>query len=131
VNAPRTLDPAGRAAWREAVAILVELGEDVEINTAALRAYAHAESVATSVRAQWQANPRAMLTGGRGAKTANPVLRELERVERLAAELHDAFGLTPAGRRKLSRSVRGGRPAGAASAPDRARPARRRLRAVT
>ena len=67
----------GRAAWREAAAILVEIGDDVDLDGAALRAYAHAESVAASVRGQWRADPRAMLQGGRGAKVANPILRGL------------------------------------------------------
>jgi hypothetical protein len=58
VNAPRTLDPVGRATWREAAAILIEFGEDVDLNAAALRAYANAESVASSLREQWWACAR-------------------------------------------------------------------------
>jgi P27 family predicted phage terminase small subunit len=130
MNAPRELDPVGRAAWREAVAILAEIGEDADLSAPALRAYAHAESVVAMVRAQWYADPEAVKTGGRGAKTANPVLRELERAEKRAAELRDALGLTPAGRRRIGSSVRGGRPAGAASARDRAQPPRRKGRVV-
>jgi P27 family predicted phage terminase small subunit len=126
VRAPRDLDQVGRAAWKEAAAILAEISEDVDVNAPALRAYAHAESVAASIRGQWWADPRAVLTGGRGAKVANPVLRELERAEKRAAELRDALGLTPTSRRKLGRALLGGRPTGSASAPDRAQPPSRR-----
>jgi P27 family predicted phage terminase small subunit len=130
VNAPRSLDSAGRSAWRSAVAVLREIAEDPELSASALLAYAHAESVAASLREQWRVDPRAVLTGGRGAKAANPILRELERAEKLAAELREALGLTPAGRRRIGRAVQGGRPAGAASARDRAQPPRRRGKVV-
>jgi phage terminase small subunit len=92
VNTPRELDRVGKAAWREAAAILLELGEDVDLNASALRAYAHAESVATAVRAQWWAEPKAVVKGGRGAQVPNPVLRELDRVERRVAELRHELG---------------------------------------
>ena len=126
MNVPRGLDAVGKAAFREAASILAEIGEDLDLNVSALRAYAHSESIATSIREQWLAEPRAVLTGGRGAQVANPVLRELDRAERRAADLRDALGLTPLSRRRAGRAVRAGRPAGAASARDRAQPPSRR-----
>jgi hypothetical protein len=72
----------------------------------------------------------AVIMVSRGAKVANPVLREVERCEKLAAELREQLALTPMGRRRAGRSVRGGRPLGSASAPDRAQPPRRRAKVV-
>jgi hypothetical protein len=61
---------------------------------------------------------------------SNPVLRELDRVERRAAEFREALGLTPTGRRRLGRQIQGGRPRGAASARDRAQPPRRKSNVI-
>jgi P27 family predicted phage terminase small subunit len=130
MNAPRELDRVGRSVWKEAATILVDLGEDPDLSAAALRAYAHAESVASSIRSQWWADPEAVKIGGRGAKTANPLLRELDRAERRAAELRSELGLTPAGRRKIGRALTG-RPRGAASAPDRSAPPLRKAKVVS
>ena len=62
---PRELDKVGRRAYREAAAILLELGEDIDLNRPAIGAYARAESVAAAVRAAWWADPRPVLMGGR------------------------------------------------------------------
>jgi phage terminase small subunit len=122
VNAPRGLDSVGRAAWKEAASILAEIAEDIDLNAPALRAYAHAESIAASLRAEWWADPTAVQKGARGATHANVLLREIDRAERRAADLRSDLGLTPVSRRRAGRAVRGGRPRGAASAADRRQP---------
>ena len=40
MNAPRGLDRIGKAAYKEAAEIVIELGDDVELSGSALLAYA-------------------------------------------------------------------------------------------
>jgi P27 family predicted phage terminase small subunit len=128
---PRGLDATGRAAWRRAVATLVELGEDPRLSYTALWLYADAAAMAALLRREWRRDGGAgMVVGPRGGRSEHPLLKPLRQAERHAHELGEALGLSPAGRRKLGTRTVGGRPAGAASAPDRAKvvPLRRRLR---
>ena len=53
--APRWLDEAGRSAWRHAVAVLQELGDDAALSAGALERYASAPRPAAALRAEWQA----------------------------------------------------------------------------
>jgi hypothetical protein len=125
MSVPRGLDRAGKLAFREAAAIVTELGDDPELSRPALLAYARVESTVAMLREQWLADPRGVLVGGRGALRANPILAELAKWEKLASELRDSLALSPTGRRRAGRAVRG-RPQGAASAADRRQPPTRR-----
>jgi P27 family predicted phage terminase small subunit len=130
---PRGLNPTGRAAWRRAVAVLRELGEDPGLSAEPLAAFARAAGDAAELRAQWRAaGSPATTDGSAGQLVAHPIVPLLERSERWAHELGEALGLDPQSRRKLARRVGSGRPPGAASAPDRvaAAPPRRQLKAV-
>jgi phage terminase small subunit len=128
---PSGLDTVGRAAWRRAAAVLVELGEPVELSLEPLAAYARACSTAARLRSGWKrlGHPE-LAPGSTGQPALHPLLGAIERAERFAFELGQSLGLDPDSRRRMSRRIGAGRPAGAASAADRAAPARRRLRAV-
>jgi len=113
--APAWLNDTGKAAFRHAASVLEELGEDPRLSAGAIERYAAAVSIATGLQQRWQANGELEL--------ALPIAR----AQRQAHELAEALGLTPASRRKMARGPAlhaGGRPAGAASAPDRAAPIR-------
>jgi P27 family predicted phage terminase small subunit len=129
LRAPRGLDPAGQATWRSARQTLEAIGENPALSRGAIDRYAAAVSMVAALRAEWKrlGHP-AVLTGSRGGVSAHPLPRMIERAERQAAELGELLGLSPLARRKLGRHVQGGRPPGAASAPDRAAPPRRALR---
>jgi P27 family predicted phage terminase small subunit len=129
---PRGLDASGRAAWKRAAAVLAEIGEPVELSLEPLAAYARAASDVAELRRQWNAEGRkGTETGARGLPAPNPLLVAIDKAERLALELRGALGLDPQSRRRLSRRVGAGRPAGAASAADRSAPTKRRLRSVS
>jgi P27 family predicted phage terminase small subunit len=128
------LTPAGRQAWREAVATLGELGEDAELSRGALDRYAFAVSAWRELERQWleAGRPATSLGGSTGTvEVPHPLVAQLATARSHAAELGERLGLDPQARRKLSRRAGAGRPAGAASAPDRAAPPRRRLKAVS
>jgi P27 family predicted phage terminase small subunit len=129
---PKGLDPVARAAWRDAVAVLIELGEAPQLSRASLARYAHACARAAMLERRWRALGAPVLTSGSAGQDApHPLLAAIEKAERWAHELGSALGLDPQARRKLSQRVTGGRPAGAASAADRAQPPlRRTLRSV-
>jgi hypothetical protein len=75
-----------------------------------------------------------VLHGPRCGVRVHPPVRAIERAEREAHLYAEALGLDPQSRRKLGMRAAGGRPPGAASAPDRAHsvvaPMRRTPRAV-
>lgn len=130
---PKGLDPTARAAWHRAAAVLRALGEDPELSVEPLAALARALGDVARLRAQWRkAGSPGTTAGSAGQLIAHPLVVEIEKAERWAHELGESLGLDPQARRKLARRVGAGRPAGAASAPDRvaAAPPRRRLRAV-
>jgi phage terminase small subunit len=130
---PQGLDPAGRAAWRRAVAVLRELGEDPGLSLEPLAALARTLGDVARLRAEWRAAGSPGVTEGSANQlTVHPLVVSIERLERWAHELGESLALDPQARRKLARRVGAGRPAGAASAPDRApsAPPRRRLKAV-
>lgn len=129
---PRGLDASGRAAWRRGAAVLLELGEPVELSLEPLVAYARAASDVAELRRQWAKAGRAgTIEGARGLPVVNPQLAAIDKAERLLLELGATLGLDPQARRRLSRRVGAGRPPGAASSADRAAPPRRRLKAVS
>jgi phage terminase small subunit len=124
---PQGLDPAARAAWTRAAGVLADIGEDVELNAEPLRLYAVAAGELAALRRAWATDGRATVRSAHGGEVAHPLLKAVEVHARLVADLGRALGLTPEGRRRSGRSVRGGRPPGAASAPDRAAVPRRSL----
>lgn len=130
---PAGLRQPGRTAWRQAVDVLRELGEDPELTAEPLAAFARAVDDAAHVRAQWRKlGMPATTVGSTGQVVAHPIVGVLERAERWAHELGESLGLDPQARRKLSRrTVPGSRP-GTQTAPDRKAPAppRRKLKAV-
>jgi P27 family predicted phage terminase small subunit len=130
---PERLGAAARAAWRRAVGVLRELGEDPALSAEPLAAYARAAGDAAHLRARWRKLGSPVTTeGSRGQLAVHPLVGEIERAERWAHELGESLGLDPQSRRRLARRVGSGRPPGAASAPDRvaAAPPRRQLKAV-
>jgi P27 family predicted phage terminase small subunit len=134
VRPPARLTPAGRRAWREAEATLVELGEDPALSAGALDRYAFAVSAWRELEARWleAGRPATALGGSTGTvEVPHPLVAQLATAREHAASLADRLGLDPQARRRLSRRAGAGRPAGAASAPDRAAPPRRRLKAVS
>ena len=131
---PAKLTPAGRAAWREASATLVELGDDPALSAGALDRYAFAVSAWRELERQWleAGRPATSVGGSTGVvEVPHPLVAMVERAREHAAALGDRLGLDPQARRRLSRRASAGRPAGAASAADRAAPPRRRLKAVS
>lgn len=129
---PPRLDPAGRSAWRSAVATLEAIGEQPELSRGALESYAKAVSLAAALRREWVADGgQGIHLGPRGSVSVHPLLRAIERAERQAHELGASLGLDPMSRHRLGRGVRG-RPQGATSAADRQKvvsmPQRRTLR---
>jgi P27 family predicted phage terminase small subunit len=134
LRAPAKLTPPGRQAWREAVATLGELGEDPELSRGALDRYAFAVSAWRELERQWleAGRPATSVGGSTGlVEVPHPLVAQLAQARSHAAELGERLGLDPQARRKLSRRAGAGRPAGAASALDRAAPPRRRLKAVS
>jgi len=128
------LTPPGRAAWREAVSTLEQLGEDAELSRGALDRYAFAVSAWRELERQWveAGRPATSFGGSTGSvEVPHPLVGQLAQARSHAADLGERLGLDPQGRRKLSRRAGAGRPPGAASAPDRAAPPRRRLKAVS
>jgi P27 family predicted phage terminase small subunit len=134
VRAPANLTRAGRAAWREAEATLVELGEDPALSRGALERYAFAVAAWRELEARWfEAGRPATSTGGStgSVEVPHPLVAMIAQARGHAATLADRLGLDPQARRRLSRRAGAGRPAGAASALDRSAPPRRRLKAVS
>jgi P27 family predicted phage terminase small subunit len=134
MRAPAKLTPAGRAAWREAVATLGELGEDAELSVGAVERYAFAVSAWRELERQWleAGRPATSLGGSTGTvEVPHPLVAQVERARLHAADMAERLGLDPQARRRLSRRAGAGRPQGAASAADRAAPPRRRLKAVS
>lgn len=109
---PTGLDARGRAAYRHAWAVLEAVGEDPELSSDAIRRYADAVSEAAALRTAW-------LSSTSKPSALESLLRSIDRAEDRAGSVGADLGLTPAARRKLGRSVWGGRPQGAASAADR------------
>jgi P27 family predicted phage terminase small subunit len=129
---PDGLDAAGRAAFARAVRVLELTGEDVNASREPLAAYARAVSDMERLRRRWKTLQHRILTkGSTGQTVVHPLVGAIEKAERWAADCGAALGLDPASRQKMSRRVGAGRPPGGASAPDRAAPARRRLKAVS
>ena len=130
---PRRLGPAGRSAWRHARDVLEHIGEHPEMSKGALDLYASTVDMVARLRRQL-ADDGLVLTGPRGGVRVHPLVRTIERAEREAHLYGQALGLDPMSRRKLGMRAAGGRPPGAASAPDRRKvvvPLRRTTRSST
>ena len=126
---------AEAGARAEAEATLQAIGEEVELSVGAIDRYALAVASWRTLEAQWAqlGRPATTLGGATGtAQVPHPLIAQVAVARREAALLGGVLGLDPRGRHVLSRRVGAGRPAGAASAPDRvaAAPPRRQLRAV-
>lgn len=120
-------------AIAEARATLDAIGEDPELSAGAIGRYAAAMVVWKLLEADWErlGRPGTALGGATGFGTVvHPLIPQIASARRDVSQLGAALGLDPNGRQRLSRQVGAGRPPGAASAPDRAAPPRRRLRAV-
>jgi hypothetical protein len=97
------MDAASRAAWRHAVAVMGECGDDPQLSADATTAYAYAVGEAAALRTEWEQAGRAGLRRGpRGGIAAEPLLLAIDRAERRASELRAVLGLDPASRRKLA-----------------------------
>lgn len=128
---PSGLNAAGKAAYVDAEAVLVAIGEDPELSRAALYRYADAVECWMRLRRAWvkEGSPTTAPGGPHGHATViHPLIGEIGRARDKVNEMSVVLGLDPAARRKLSRRVSGGQP-GAHSAPDR-QSSRRTLRTV-
>jgi P27 family predicted phage terminase small subunit len=118
VRPPARLTPAGRRAWREAEATLVELGEDPALSAGALDRYAFAVSAWRELEARWleAGRPATALGGSTGTvEVPHPLVAQLATARSHAAELGERLGLDPQARRRLSRRGVGAGSRGAAS----------------
>jgi hypothetical protein len=78
-------------------------------------------------RRRWIAKKRPLVEqGSTGQQIPHSLLRVQAELGKQILVLESELGLTLLGQRKAGRAVRGGRPPGTASTPDRARPPRRR-----
>ena len=129
-------DRAAEMARNEAISALEALGEPVEHSMGAVERYATAVSAWRALEAQWEHLGRPGTAPGGATGTvpvAHPLVTQIAVARKEASTLGGLLGLDPLGRWKLARRISGqGRPAGAASAPDRVGvdPPRRRLRSV-
>ena len=115
VTTPRGLNQAGRAAYRHGVKVLRELDQDPALSASALERYARMCDDADRLRREWQQLGYPTLRdGGERMLRVHPLVDAIREAEHEAADLADALGLTPLGRRRLRV---GGR--GLAKAPDR------------
>lgn len=129
---------AEAAARAEAEATLEAIGEVVSLSAGAVARYAAAVGAWAALEAQWKhaGRPGTALGGATGtAQVPHPLIAQIAVARREAAQLGAALGLDPLGRWKMQRRTGAGRPAGAASAPDRSTPVEpgrpgRTLRAV-
>jgi phage terminase small subunit len=129
VNAPRGLGADGRRYWRGAVATLEAIGLDVEPVAEPLGRLCVLVDDLAAARGAWDG--RFTDAGSAGQERKHPLVGVMADLRREILELEGELALTPAGQRKLGRPLFGGRPPGAASAPDRAaRPPRWQLKAV-
>ena len=129
---PSGLNAAGKAAYVDAEAVLVAIGEDPELSRGVLYRYADAVETWMRLRRSWAklGSPVTAPGGPHGhATVVHPLIGEIARTRDKVNELSGSLGLDPASRRKLNRRVSGGQP-GAHSAPDRTAPARRTLKAA-
>jgi phage terminase small subunit len=117
---PKLPDATARAAYRHAETVLVETGEDPSLSRGLITSYALAVSEARRLQREWRkAGARGVQHGPQGGVYQDPLLLAIDRAERRGGDFAAQLGLTPASRRKLGRSVRGGRPFGQAVAADR------------
>jgi hypothetical protein len=110
ISPPKSLGVAGRAEFRHGVTVLRALNQDPALSRAALQRYARACDDAAALRREWdQLGRPALRDGGDSGRMlrAHPLLEEIRAAERLAADLGDALGLSPLGRRRLRIGGRG------------------------
>lgn len=125
VDTAELAEEAAEQARSEAELVLQAIGEPPGLNVGAVERYATAVAAWRSLEAQWLAagRPGTTLGGATGsAEVPHPLVAQVAVARREAAQMGALLGLDPRGRQRLSRRVGAGRPAGAASAPDRATP---------
>jgi phage terminase small subunit len=127
MDAPPDLGPEARELWAVTVADLLERAVLREAHRPAIERYVRSVDLA---RRAWQAIPKTLVIRGSGTskhRVPHPAIAVALRAEDAALKFGQALELDPASLRKRSA---GGRPKGAASAPDR-RDGRPGLRVVT
>ena len=128
---PTRIGPAARAAWNDAVQDLTAMGEDPERCKLLLTALVRAVDDQSRAREAWKRSGYAAGKGSTGQPVPSIHWRTITECDDKIVTLARELGLGPKARCDLRRSV--GRPAGAASAPDRrmpGEPPRRRLRSI-
>ena len=117
MRCPPNLTAPGKAAFGAASERLTEIyGDRAERHAAAAVRYGYAVDLVTRLRAEWVAAGRpTTMTHSNGTAGSHPLVSMLADAERgaLRAETAVGLGVAQAARRPV------GRPAGAASAPDR------------
>lgn len=118
---PRPRNGLHRRAVLARAEAVAHLGDDARLFQAAIDRYANAVEVADQARRTWEADGRPLWTKGySGQDVEHPLIRTMDRLDRAAAQFGAALGLDPASAARMGRGR--GRPAGAASAADRAAP---------
>jgi P27 family predicted phage terminase small subunit len=127
MKCPQGLGPDGRRAWRRALATMDAVATDADLYEEQLERLAFLRDDLALARRRWVARKRPLTeAGSTGQHVPHSLLRVQSDLRKEISGLESELGLTLASQRKLGRAVRGGRPAGAASAPDRRQaPARR------
>lgn len=121
---PGVVAAARERAAAEARATLVALGEEPAQSAGAIERYASAVGAFVALEREWERAGRPGLSEGGSTGLVlvpHPLVAELALARREAAHMGGLLGLDPRGRSVMRRRA-GGRPQGAASAPDRAAP---------
>jgi hypothetical protein len=104
-----------------------EAAIDPDLFEAQLERLAQLNDDLAHARRRWVARKRPLTeAGSTGQHVPHSLLRVQAELGKQILGLESELGLTPVSRRKIGHAVRGGRPAGAASARDRAQPPRRK-----
>jgi hypothetical protein len=128
VKVPQGLGPDGRRAWRRAVTTMAAIAVDADLFEGQLERLANLADDLALARKRWIAKRRPLVEqGSAGQNVIHSLVRVQAELSKQILTLETELGLTLVGQRKTGHGVRGGRPQGAASAPDRAgSPSRRK-----
>jgi hypothetical protein len=127
MKAPSELSSDGRRAWRRAIVTMTAVAIDPDLFESQLERLALLSDDLALARRRWFAKRRPMVEkGSTGQSVPHSLLRVQAELAKQILALESELGLTLMSQRKAGRAVRGGRPAGAASAADRAQPPRRK-----
>jgi hypothetical protein len=132
VDMPEKLGTDGKRAWRRAVATMEAIAVDVDLFEAQLERLALLHDDLALARRRWINKKRPMVDrGSTGQEVPSVLLRVQAELAKQILELETQLGLTLMAQRRSGHGVRGGRPAGSASAPDRAQPPMRLVKGST